>query len=557
MADAPTRDPVRDDSTVDIRVLLIDDNERWASSTARLLEHRASFAVDTATTPAGGSNAIAEDNHHCIVCDYDLDTGTGIDLLTEMRGSGDDRPFVLITGQGDESVASDAIGEGVTDYIPKRTLSGEEGFLAHRIEQAVRTYRAEQALHRERRSKDAMLDILRATGSQSTTAQQFCDHLVDEHGYDCAWIGTDGERPASATETSDKGGAPVPAEERFGAIPTQQSTLAPQTAAGNTGYLDTLLNGGLSGDTPGEPATVAHAEGEAQVVSSLQREAGGWQAAAVEHGFEHVAAVPIRHDGTAFGVLAVYRSDPRPSGNEPDMLAEYAETIGYTFRSAEWRESLLSPTPVRIDIGITDRSVPLTALGTALPDGAQIELLTTALRTNSLLYLLDITGISAADLRDCEASVGAVEDIEIVHEGAAVRVAVTAVPPTPETVLADSGGRLVGATFEDGQTKVRTVVQSGAAHPVVDAIQNTYPDAGVLMRSTSRTQSPNSPLASLTDKQLEALEVAFYQGYFRRPREHNATEIATKLGVSRHTFAQHLRGAERKVLTALLENSPE
>ena len=110
-----------------VEVLLVDDDETWATSTAQILEQqREAFAVETATSLAAASAAFAEGDPDCVVSDYQLERGTGLDLLAEVRDLAPDRPFILITGQGDESVASDAIGREVTDYIPKRSLGGRD-----------------------------------------------------------------------------------------------------------------------------------------------------------------------------------------------------------------------------------------------------------------------------------------------------------------------------------------------------------------------------------------------------------------------------------------------
>ncbi|WP_458210705.1 helix-turn-helix domain-containing protein [Haladaptatus sp. NG-SE-30] len=48
----------------------------------------------------------------------------------------------------------------------------------------------------------------------------------------------------------------------------------------------------------------------------------------------------------------------------------------------------------------------------------------------------------------------------------------------------------------------------------------------------------------LTDRQSEALETAYWSGFFEWPRESNGQEIAESLGVSQPTFNRHLRAAE-------------
>jgi len=57
--------------------------------------------------------------------DYRLGAQTGLDLLRRIRSSGDLRPLVVLTGQGDEYVAASLAKEGADDYLGKRDLSPE------------------------------------------------------------------------------------------------------------------------------------------------------------------------------------------------------------------------------------------------------------------------------------------------------------------------------------------------------------------------------------------------------------------------------------------------
>jgi predicted DNA binding protein len=57
----------------------------------------------------------------------------------------------------------------------------------------------------------------------------------------------------------------------------------------------------------------------------------------------------------------------------------------------------------------------------------------------------------------------------------------------------------------------------------------------------------------LTDRQLEVLEAAYEMGYFERPKQANATEIADHLGIAQSTFTEHLMTAQRKLLDDVLE----
>jgi|APHM01.1.fsa_nt_gi Predicted DNA binding protein len=59
--------------------------------------------------------------------------------------------------------------------------------------------------------------------------------------------------------------------------------------------------------------------------------------------------------------------------------------------------------------------------------------------------------------------------------------------------------------------------------------------------------------AALTDRQREAIATAHEMGYFDRPRDANATEVAGALDISRATFAEHLAAAQSKLLDSVLD----
>ncbi|WP_162991656.1 bacterio-opsin activator domain-containing protein [Halostella salina] len=514
---------------------MIDDDETWVSSTAEILDHqRESFVVRTATDIETASSTITEIDPDCVVCDFQLEAATGLDLLADLRDQGDDRPFVLITGQGSESVASEAIGNEVTDYIPKRSLGGRNDLLARRIEQAVESYRTRQALARERRSKDAMLDIVTSTSSREELLQQFCSHLVRERNYDGAWLGTTGRGDG----------------------------IVPRAVAGIDEYVDAAIEPGTSPESGSEPALVALANAEPHVITDVESATttAEWRTDAAEAGLASTAAVPLTHDGATVGVLAVYSSTPGFDPESVVLLEEYGETIGYALRSTEWRESLLSPTPVAIEFDLRDESIPLVAVDHVLPDSSKLTVLTTVPRANTLLYVLRAKGITASDIRDSVSGLNAVADWTVTQVEEPPRCEIEVKLPTPETVLSNHGGRIVDVMADHGGVSITVVGQDETEmRTLVDAVTETYPDASVRSVRSAKTvtQQPqrSDPLASLTVKQRRALELSYFNGYFERPREHDTSEVAEKLGVSRQTLTQHLRAGQRKILSALLERA--
>nr|WP_276203535.1 bacterio-opsin activator domain-containing protein [Haloprofundus marisrubri] len=62
---------------------------------------------------------------------------------------------------------------------------------------------------------------------------------------------------------------------------------------------------------------------------------------------------------------------------------------------------------------------------------------------------------------------------------------------------------------------------------------------------------------ALTNRQMAALDAAYFSGYFDTPRATTGDELADKFGVTRQTFNQHLRKAQRTVFEYLFEKSGE
>jgi len=63
--------------------------------------------------------------------------------------------------------------------------------------------------------------------------------------------------------------------------------------------------------------------------------------------------------------------------------------------------------------------------------------------------------------------------------------------------------------------------------------------------------SLSSVFSELTEKQLEALQVALEHGYYEVPKKATAEEIARKHRVPRTTYEEHVRKAESKIFRAM------
>ncbi|WP_439026921.1 PAS domain-containing protein [Haloarchaeobius sp. DT45] len=147
-------------------VLYVDGDPDTRRTTGQSLA--ADDAVECLTT-SSADDALAElggTHVDCIVSDYELASQTGIDLLHAVRDRRPDLPFVLYTDAGSETIASEAIQAGVTEYVPRRDTTDVDDLLS-RIHEAVQRHRDETAADWSRRQLARLhrsaLDIAGAT----------------------------------------------------------------------------------------------------------------------------------------------------------------------------------------------------------------------------------------------------------------------------------------------------------------------------------------------------------------------------------------------------------
>lgn len=160
-------------------------------------------------------------------------------------------------------------------------------------------------------------------------------------------------------------------------------------------------------------------------------------------------------------------------------------------------------------------------------------------------------------------------------------VSADAVVEARPLVTIDDGG-IVEVVVEDG-CPVRYLAKQGAVPTTVEGtpggakiVAEIMPgdDPGTIVGSfldehavelvAKRTKAEPTPLLEagefeatahdrLTERQWEVLRTAFDAGYYQRPRERTGEEIAAELDIAPTTFQEHLRAAERKLVSSLIE----
>ena len=136
-------------SVAEVDVLHVEDDPAFAEVAKQFLERcDEALAVTTVTDPATALDRLDEGTFDCVLCDYDMPELTGIELLEDVRDAFPDIPFILFTGKGSESVASDAFSAGATDYFEKPDDASEYELLAERIVTVVEKHHTKRRLAR-------------------------------------------------------------------------------------------------------------------------------------------------------------------------------------------------------------------------------------------------------------------------------------------------------------------------------------------------------------------------------------------------------------------------
>ncbi len=134
----------------DIRVLIVEDDPLLSEVSATYLERlNDTFDVVTETDPTEAVQRLEREPFDCIVSDFVMPEMDGIELLETVRDTHDDLPFILLTGKGDEDLASEAMAKGVTDYLRKRRDTDQYETLSMRIHDAVERRGRSTATDRE------------------------------------------------------------------------------------------------------------------------------------------------------------------------------------------------------------------------------------------------------------------------------------------------------------------------------------------------------------------------------------------------------------------------
>lgn len=168
-------------------VLAVEDDSGDAELLRRELGYLSELKVDFVHVPTvtEAKAALSRIKVDLTFIDYRLGSETGIEFVQNIRASGDLRPIICLTGQGDEHIATNALHAGADEYLAKSDLGTESLRRAIAMSAAHSQKRQleaqNQLLLKQLQTKNAMLESNgRRLAEMYETAHQFVDDVSHE-----------------------------------------------------------------------------------------------------------------------------------------------------------------------------------------------------------------------------------------------------------------------------------------------------------------------------------------------------------------------------------------
>ncbi|MGV8906278.1 MAG: diguanylate cyclase [Acetobacterium sp.] len=108
------------------KIAIIDDNSDDVFAIKRmLLKASLEYKINEFNNPIKALIDLSKNSVDCIILDFNFPVMNGLEFIKEFKKIMIDTPIILITGQGNEKIAVDALKNGACDYILKDELSAK------------------------------------------------------------------------------------------------------------------------------------------------------------------------------------------------------------------------------------------------------------------------------------------------------------------------------------------------------------------------------------------------------------------------------------------------
>lgn len=422
------------------------------------------------------------------------------------------------------------------EYIGQRIQHDGKQAVIISIRDVTERKQRQREIRWQRDLNQAVNNILVAAQIREEIERGVVDLLAD-HGYALAWIG-------------------VP----------EDGTLTPRAQGGDTNsrptdsnYLTAIDNSLESGDTNSEPSLWAARSGDSRFITDFEELfSTNWCEKALTSGYRSGAAIPLSYNGISYGVLALYHAEAdRFDQTERRLLESLADSVAFGIHTIETEQSLASDHTVEVTLRVADEAYYLVAIARDIgstDEGTLTVQGTLRYADGQVLQYLSVDESIVNALRTALTGHPNVIDVETIAAGSEPRLQIIVDAPTPESLLIDQGVVVRSTTVHTrGADLVIEFPARDTVRTTIKSVKSVFVDVSVRSVTeathigTDSTEVSIIDRSELTDKQATALKAAFHHGYFEKPRESTAKEIAETLDIAHSTFLQHLRAAQQKI----------
>lgn len=140
-------------------VLYVDDESGLLEVGKKFLEMMGEFSVDTVPSASEALVVLQAGYYDAVISDFQMPEMDGIQLLQEIRRTGNTIPFIIFTGRGREEIVIQALNEGADFYLQKGgDPTAQFAELAHKIRLAVRQREAVSDLEKSEERYRAVVE---------------------------------------------------------------------------------------------------------------------------------------------------------------------------------------------------------------------------------------------------------------------------------------------------------------------------------------------------------------------------------------------------------------
>lgn len=341
-------------------------------------------------------------------------------------------------------------------------------------------------------------------------------------------------------------------------------TLTVNAHAGeDDGYLDFLQDRLDSSDRESVPSLKIMNSREYRLENNLMdvQSKQPWITEALNHGFQSMLSVPIKYDDSLYGVLEIYGDRPAVFGaDEQEIFNEMGGVIGHAINAIDRRDALISNDFVELEYHVTDTVDFLAGADRFGTDHLRIR---TVVPQNDGSYLvffsidqnqfdLETFGDEHPELTELK-SIRKQNGHQLLKCRVRESILITRIADLgaiPRSVKSNGDGTRVAILLprsEDVREFTHRLSEHGIDAELVAHREHSREDVN--------SDQINERLDSLlTDRQREALELAYFSGYFDWPRDSNGQDLASTMDIDQSTLQQHLRTGQRHVFEAIFDS---